>query len=472
MNQNKIPEHIDSVHLIAICGTAMGALAAALKEMGLSVTGSDAGVYPPMSTFLAERGIIVKEGFSGENLAHGPDLVIVGNAVRKDNPEALRMLEWGLPYCSMPQAVNRFMAEGRRAIVVCGTHGKTTTASIASWLLYEAGLDPSFLIGGILNNFGSSYRVGNGGYMVIEGDEYDTAFFDKGPKFLHYRPDIALWTGTEFDHADIFKDFDHVLSAFEAFFSRITEQSTLIGFGQDQNAARLLAQRRCRVETYGTQPSDYWRLEAKASRPTWNRFSVYKGSGLFGSFQMKLHGAHNRLNAMAAVAAAAELGIGSEDISRGLETFAGIRRRQEIRGVKNGITVMDDFAHHPTAVRETVAAVRSGYPYSRLIAVFEPRTNTSMRSVFQEVYPLSFKDADLVCVRKPPLLHKVPEGQRFSSRKLVADIEKTGVKAFYFDDTDGIIRFLATEASPGDVVLVMSNGGFDNIHERLLNSFD
>lgn len=446
----------------------MGALAAALKEIGLAVTGSDTAVYPPMSTFLAERGIAVNEGFSADNLAYAPDLVIVGNAVKKDNPEAIRMLETGLPFCSMPEAINLFLAEGRRTIVVCGTHGKTTTASIAAWLLYAAGCDPSFLIGGILNNFSSSYRVGNGGYMVIEGDEYDTAFFDKAPKFMHYSPDVAVWTGAEFDHADIFNDFYQVRTAFDSFFSRIPEESTLIGFGQDPNASDLLGKRLCRVETYGTDFSDKWRLEASAPAPPWNRFSVFHNSAIFGSFRMKMPGAHNRLNALAAVAASAALGLGPEMIAKGLEGFAGIRRRQEIRGVRNGVTVIDDFAHHPTAVRETVSAVRSVYQENRIIAVFEPRTNTSMRNVFQEVYPSAFKEADMVCVRKPPLLHKVPENQRFSSEKLAGDIEKTGKKAHYFNDTEEIIKFLASEAEEGDIVLVMSNGGFDNIHERLL----
>ncbi|MFP4571845.1 MAG: UDP-N-acetylmuramate:L-alanyl-gamma-D-glutamyl-meso-diaminopimelate ligase [Desulfobacterales bacterium] len=468
MDKNIIPEQVNSVHLIAVCGTAMGALAAALKQIGLFVTGSDAGVYPPMSTFLKDRGIVVNEGFSGDNLAYGPDLVIVGNAVKKDNPEAVYVFETGLPYCSMPQAINRFMARGRRTIVVTGTHGKTTTSSIAAWLLYKAGLEPSFLIGGILKNFGSSYRVGNGRYMVIEGDEYDTAFFDKQPKFMHYRADIAIWTGAEFDHADIFKDFAHVRSAFDAFFSGIPEQGTLIGFGQDPNAGHLLENRRCRIKTYGSEMTDDWRLEAEPPMPPWNRFSVFCGSGRFGRFQMKLPGAHNRLNALSAIAAAASLGIGPEVIAEGLKTFEGIKRRQEIRGVKNGITVIDDFAHHPTAVRETIAAVRSVYPENRLIAVFEPRTNTSMRSVFQEVYPLSFEKADMVCVRKPPLLQKVPEGRRFSSQKLAEDLGKRGVNAGYFEDTEEIVGFLKDQAAFGDVILVMSNGGFDNIHERLL----
>ncbi|MFP4159938.1 MAG: UDP-N-acetylmuramate--L-alanine ligase [Desulfobacterales bacterium] len=469
MNQNKIPEKVESVHLIAICGTAMGALAAALKELGLAVTGSDKGVYPPVSTFLAEKGIAVNEGFSAGNLEYRPDLVIVGNAVRRDNPEAVGMLDLGLAFCSMPQAVNRFLARGKKTLVVCGTHGKTTTASIAAWLLYQAGCDPSFLIGGILNNFGSSYRVGGGRYMVIEGDEYDTAFFDKGPKFLHYRPDIAVWTGTEFDHADIFEDFYHVKSVFDVFFSGIAEQSRLIGYGQDPNAGEMLGSRRCMVETYGTDFHDTWRLEDEAPLPPWNRFSLYRGPELFAKLRMKLYGAHNRLNAAAAAAAAARFGISAGEIEKGMETFSGVRRRQEIRGVKNRITVMDDFAHHPTEVRETVSAVRSVYRENRLIAVFEPRTNTSMRTVFQQAYPSAFKEADLVCVRKPPLLHKVAGSPKFSSQRLAEDIEKQhGVNALYFEDTEGILDFLSQEACPGDIILVMSNGGFDNIHERLL----
>ncbi|MFP3981522.1 MAG: UDP-N-acetylmuramate:L-alanyl-gamma-D-glutamyl-meso-diaminopimelate ligase [Desulfobacterales bacterium] len=470
MNQNQIPQRVASVHLIAVCGTGMGALAAALKEMGLAVTGSDAGVYPPMSTFLEKRGIAVSDGFSEKNLAYGPDLVVVGNAVKKDNPEAVRMLEMGLPYCSMPQAINRFMAQNRRTVVITGTHGKTTTASMVAWLLQSAGCDPSFMIGGILNNFQANYRVGNGGYMVIEGDEYDTAFFDKGPKFLHYRPDIAIWTGAEFDHADIFRDLDHVRAVFDAFFAQIPGNSTLIAHGEDAGAEKLLAGRSCHVETYGTRDSDFWRLAEETRQPGWNRFSVFRNSHLFGRFRMKAAGAHNRLNALSAVAAAADLGLSPETIARGLETFAGIRRRQEVRGVKNGVTVIDDFAHHPTAVRETISAIRAFYPENRLIAVFEPRTNTSMRKVFQEVYATVFDGADIVCVRKPPLLHKVPKDQRFSSAQLVADLRARGMDAHYFADTGDIVAFAAGAAADGDVILVMSNGGFDNIHERLLEA--
>ncbi len=467
---NVIPEQVRSVHLIAICGTAMGALAAVLKDMGLSVTGSDAGVYPPMSTFLESRGITVTEGFAEENLAYGPDLVVVGNAVRKDNPEVDALVEKGLPYCSMPQAINRFLVGKKKAIVITGTHGKTTTSSLVAWLLESAGLDPSFMIGGILANFGANYRVGAGEFVVLEGDEYDTAFFDKGAKFFHYPPHIAILTGVEFDHADIFKDLDHVCAVFGRFVSGIPEAGRLIAYDTDANIDALLANNAaaCGIERYGTGDGSHWRIGRTWAAPPWSGFEAMRNGQLFGHFEMKLIGNHNRLNALSAVAAAAHLGLSAEAIAAGLKTFSGVRRRQEIRGIENGVTVIDDFAHHPTAVRETVAAVRAFYPESRLIAVFEPRTNTSMRQVFQGVYPKCFNGADRICVRKPPLLKKIPEGQRFSSEKLVTDLRAEGFDAHYFEETDSIIDFIVADAEAGDIVLVMSNGGFDNIHERLL----
>lgn len=468
--RNVIPETVASVHMTAVCGTAMGALAAALQEKGIVVTGSDAGVYPPMSTFLAGRGIMVTEGFSAENLAYAPDLVIVGNAVRWDNPEVGAIMEKRLPYCSMPQAVRRFLVEDRQAVVITGTHGKTTTSAIVAWLLSYAGRDPSFLIGGILGNFNANYHAGGGECAVLEGDEYDTAFFDKGAKFFHYRPDVAVLTGVEFDHADIFNDLAHVISVFDQFVSRMNPASRLIAFDDDPNVARLIAGKTCRIETYGEKPDSYWRAEKSRIDFPYNVFDVMKNKAYFGRFQTTLIGAHNRMNALAAVAVAAGMGISAEVIAEGLASFKGVKRRQEVRGVKNGVMVIDDFAHHPTAVQKTVAAVKAFYPASRLFAVFEPRTNTSMRSVFQEIYPASFDGADVVCIRKPPLLEKIPEGQRFSSEKLVADLKERRMDAHYFSDTEEIIDFVATRADSGDIILIMSNGGFDNIHERLLDA--
>ncbi len=465
---NRIPDKVKTIHLIAICGTGMGALASMLKDLGFEVTGSDQNVYPPMSDFLAEKEISVASGFRGHNLAHRPDLVIVGNAVSRDNPEAAQMLQMKLPYCSMPQAVNHFIAVGKKPIVVTGTHGKTTTASLIAWILHRAGLDPTFLIGGILKNFDGNYRLGKGEYIVLEGDEYDTAFFDKGPKFLHYRPQLAVLTGVEFDHADIFRDLDHVKSVFQTFISRVHSDSTLIAFDGDENIQNLLKHGNCSIETYGRRTDSHWQLKNIRTDPPYTFFEVFNQGVGTGKFRSNMVGEHNLLNTMSAVAVVDHLHISKKVLADALDTFEGIKRRQEIRGRKNGITVMDDFAHHPTAVRETIRAVRPFYPDGRIVAVFEPRTNSSMRDVFQNVYPDSFGQADLICIRKPPLLHKIPADQRFSSEKLVSDLRDRGKDAHFFPDTDAILDFLTRQARTGDLILIMSNGSFDNIHERLL----
>ncbi|MGA7143263.1 MAG: UDP-N-acetylmuramate:L-alanyl-gamma-D-glutamyl-meso-diaminopimelate ligase [Desulfobacterales bacterium] len=470
LSKNQIPEHVKSIHLIAICGTGMGALAGMLKDEGYLVTGSDQKVYPPMSEFLSGKGIDINEGFHEKNVAYGPDLVVVGNAVSKDNPDVTGMRQKGLYFCSMPQAVNRLIMQGKNSLVVAGTHGKTTTASILAWILYTAGLDPTFMIGGILNNFKSNYRLGNGEHMVIEGDEYDTAFFDKGPKFLHYDPAIAILTSVEFDHADIFKDLVQVKQAFDAFISGISDQHTLIAFDQDKHIAELVRGKRCRTVSYGRNANAIWQLGSVTISRPWTFFDVLKHDTLFGTFKTRLMGEHNLLNALSCVAAADRLAIPAEAVAAAFETFEGVKRRQEVRGEKSGITVMDDFAHHPTAVRETIRAVKPFCPGGRLIAVFEPRTNSSMRNVFQNIYPLSFDGADLICIRQPSLLEKIPPQERFSSQQLVADLKDRDKDAHYFTDTDAIIDFLVTEAKSGDLILVMSNGGFDNIHERLLST--
>jgi UDP-N-acetylmuramate: L-alanyl-gamma-D-glutamyl-meso-diaminopimelate ligase len=470
LSKNQIPAHVKSIHLIAICGTGMGALAGMLKDKGYKVTGSDQKVYPPMSEFLSGKGIDISDGFHEKNVDYGPDLVVVGNAVSKDNPDVTGMRQKGLYFCSMPQAVNRLIMQGKQSLVVAGTHGKTTTASILAWILYTAGLDPTFMIGGILNNFKSNYRLGNGEHMVIEGDEYDTAFFDKGPKFLHYDPSVAILTSIEFDHADIFKDLGQVKQAFNAFISGISDRHTLIAFDQDKHIAELVRGKRCRMVKYGRNTNAVWQLGSVTISRPWTFFDVLKHDTLFGTFKTRLMGEHNLLNALSAVAAADRLSISEEALAAAFETFEGVRRRQEVRGEKSGITVMDDFAHHPTAVKETIRAVKPFCPGGRLIAVFEPRTNSSMRNVFQNIYPLSFDGADMICIRQPSLLEKIPLQERFSSQQLVADLKDQGKNAHYFTDTDAIIDFLVTEAKSGDLILVMSNGGFDNIHERLLKS--
>jgi UDP-N-acetylmuramate: L-alanyl-gamma-D-glutamyl-meso-diaminopimelate ligase len=469
-SRNIIPDNVKKIHLIAVCGTGMGALACMLKDMGYDVTGSDQKVYPPMSDFLVRKGISLMEGFRGDNLSHNPGLVIVGNAVRKDNPEAVRMMEEGFPYCSMPQALNYFAAKGKKTIVVTGTHGKTTTSSILAWILFKAGLDPSFMIGGILRNFDSNYRIGKGDYFVVEGDEYDTAFFDKGPKFLHFDPYVTVLTSIEFDHADIFRDLDHVKQAFGAMVGRIASDNLLIAYDADENIGSLTGSRNCRIEFYGRKNASSWRLGPVDVKPPWTFFDVIKNGVIFGAFKTKLVGEHNLLNALSVIAVADHLSVPFESIYEALETFEGAKRRQEVRRVKRGITVMDDFAHHPTAVRETIRAVKPFYSNGRIIAVFEPRTNSSMRKVFQDVYPLSFDGADIVCISKPPLLEKIPVNERFSSEKLVEDLIRLGKDAHYFGDTQSIIDFLVRESKSGDLILIMSNGGFENIHERLLEA--
>jgi len=469
MTKNRIPQAVVRIHLTAVCGTGMGALACMLRDLGFEVTGSDQKVYPPMSTFLAQKGIRILDGFSEKNLDYGPDLVVIGNFVTRDNPEAVKVQSMGLPFCSMPQALNHFVARGRKTLLVSGTHGKTTTASILAWMLHEAGDDPSFMIGGILKNFNSNYRLGDGPYFVVEGDEYDTAFFDKVPKLFHYRPQMAVLTSVEFDHADIFRDLAHVKDAFGRFLSGLDASSLLLAFDRDENIDALIGSCSCRRERYGRKTDSCWRLDAILPDPPWTIFDVFKNDRRFGRFRTKLFGEHNFTNALSIIAMADHLAIPLSVMQAALASFEGVKRRQEIRGQKRRITVMDDFAHNPTAVRETIRAVKPVAAEGRLIAVFEPRTATSMRSVFQQDYAHAFEPADLICIRKPPAVRKIPAAEQFSSEQLVHDLQKQGKDAHYFADTDGIIDFLAARALPADVILIMSNGSFDNIHQRLLD---
>lgn len=468
MNKSKEKFLPKSVHLVAVCGTGMGALAGMFKEAGFQVSGSDHRVYPPMSTFLEGQGIKIMEGFQPENLSHSPDLVVVGNAVSRDNPEIVRMFEMDLPYLSFPQALKQFFIQDKKLLVVAGTHGKTTTASLLAWILESAGLDPGFMIGGILKNFGRNYKTGSGPYFVVEGDEYDTAFFDKGPKFLHYTPSRAIITSVEFDHADIYRDLNHVKEAFSKFIAAIPQDSLLAACNHYPAVMELVPKGSCRTVTYGLNESAEWRIKDLLFESPRAHFTVVRNGESFGRFRAPLMGKHNLLNALAVIAVAHDIGLSIQQIAEGLETFEGVKRRQEIRGEKRGVTVIDDFAHHPTAVKETIGAVSAFYPNKRLVAVFEPRSNSSRRNIFQREYSDSFDSADLVCVRKPTLLEKIPVDERFSSELLAADLKSRGIDAHYFPDTDAIIEFLKKNLRSDDIVLIMSNGGFDNIHERLL----
>jgi UDP-N-acetylmuramate: L-alanyl-gamma-D-glutamyl-meso-diaminopimelate ligase len=469
---NRIPNYVKKIHMIAACGTGMGALACMLQDLGFQVTGSDHQVYPPMSDFLAGKGVHLFAGFSPSHLDPAPDLVIIGNAVTPNNVEARHVMEDQIPYCSMPQALNHFVAKGKKIILVTGTHGKTTTSAIIAHLLQEVGLDPTFMIGGILKNFNSNYRLGSGDYIVIEGDEYDTAFFDKGPKFLHYAPHITIINGIEFDHADIFRDLNHIKGVFKSLLANIPSQGTVLANGGDPNLADVLKGATCPIEYFGEDAYHcsftHTKVDGRKVGDSQTRIHINRQDGENLDLHSPLMGRHNAMNTIAAVAALINLGVPGTIVAPNMETFEGIKRRQEIRGVKHGITVMDDFAHHPTAVRETIAAVKPFYDHGRVIAVFEPRTNSSMRDIFQEDYAVSFDDADVICIRKPSRLDKVPENERLSTERLVNDIRKRGNNAFYFEDTESILLFLKEHSQQGDVVLIMSNGGFDNIHQRLL----
>jgi UDP-N-acetylmuramate: L-alanyl-gamma-D-glutamyl-meso-diaminopimelate ligase len=462
------PASIRTVHLIGICGTGMGTLAAMLQEAGYQVQGSDENVYPPMSTFLASRGIPIKEGYGAENLEPPPDLVVVGNVIRRDNPEAVATLESGLSYCSMPQALHRFFLNANQAVVAAGTHGKTTTAALLVWLLTVAGMDPGCLVGGLLTNFNQSYRLGKGTYFVVEGDEYDTAFFDKGPKFLHYQPKTCALTSVEFDHADIFPDLQAVENAFAKLMKSIPEDGLLIVNSDDPGASRLSREARCRLVTYGFQDPAQYRVEKAGYALGSTRFTVSGPQRFKATFNSPLAGAHNLSNTLAMVSVARELGLDAATIQQALSTFRGVRRRQEVRGEPNGVTVIDDYAHHPTAVQATLEALRPFYGGRRLWAIFEPRTNSSKRRVFQERYATVFDTADLVLIKEPPELDRIAPEERLSAQQLVADIKARGVNAHYFPIVDEMLPFILSRVEPKDVLVVMSTGFFDNLIERLL----
>jgi UDP-N-acetylmuramate: L-alanyl-gamma-D-glutamyl-meso-diaminopimelate ligase len=470
LSKNYLPENIHHIHLMGICGTAMGSLAGMLKDRGYHITGSDQAVYPPMSTFLSGLGIKVVQGYGPENLNPPPDLVIVGNVITRVNPEAQELIGLNLPFLSLPQALAEFFLQDKVSLVITGTHGKTTTSSLLASIMDQAGLSPSFMIGGILKGYERNYQLGRGPYFVIEGDEYDTAFFDKGPKFLHYRPNLAVLTSIEFDHADIYPDVRAIQQAFSRFLALIPEDGLLVAHGADPRIREILPQAPCPVKTYGLEKQWDWSVDELAIHEKGSRFDVYRRGVFWYRFDSPLTGRHNALNLLSLIPILLRVGLKPADIARGLAGFKGIHRRQEIRGGRAGVTVIDDFAHHPTAVRETVQAIRSQYGDRRLIAVFEPRTNTSRRNIFQKDYVSSFEGADLILIREAPGLENIPEGERFSSAQLVEDLKTSGRQACYFPATDEILEFLAHSLKRGDVVLIMSNGSFDNIHERLLNS--
>ncbi len=466
---NFAPDAIQHIHIMGICGTGMAALAGMLHTSGYQITGSDSHVYPPMSTFLAQQGITIREGYRPENLDHLPDLVIVGNVITKKNPEAIALSEKRIPYLSFPQALARFYISSRTSIVVAGTHGKTTTCSLLASALANAQLDPSFMIGGIVREFNANYRIGDGNYFVSEGDEYDTAFFDKESKFLHYRPKIGIITSVEFDHADIFIDLDQIKNSFRKFVSLFPKDGVIIAHLDDKNVREVVEQSPCQVQGYGVDTSNEWSLCNPATEDGITTYSACHHNKHWAKIALTLSGRHNCLNSLAVSAVMHHIGLDKVAITKGLRNFGGVKRRQEVKGVEQGITVIDDFAHHPTAVRETLRGLKESYSGNRLIAVFEPRTNSSRRSIFQKDYTTSFGAADCAFIREPIPLANVDQGDHFSSQQLAEDLTANGIDARAFPDTTSILEYLSYFLQDGDVVAILSNGGFDNIHERLLD---
>ncbi len=465
---NFAPETTEHIHIMGICGTGMAALAGMLKDSGYTVTGSDSQVYPPMSHFLDRLQIPVSNGYGAENLKPHPDLVIVGNVITRKNPEAIALSGLDIPYLSFPQALAHFFIQSRSSLVIAGTHGKTTTCSLLAASLYHGELDPTFMIGGIVNEFGTNFRLGSGLYFVAEGDEYDTAFFDKESKFLHYQPQIAVITSIEFDHADIFSDLDAIKSAFRKFVRLIPEDGVLIANFDDPNVVEIAKEAKCTVLSYGLNTDYNWAIESTLTANGTTDIEICKNGEKWGQLTVAMTGTHNCLNTLAVCAVMDAIGVSKDSMNKGLADFQGVKRRQEVRGTVNGITVIDDFAHHPTAVKETLAALKSGYPNRRLVTVFEPRTNSSRRSIFQRDYISSFQSADLALIREPVPV-KDCEDDVFNSTQLAKDIKtQLEIDASAYKNTDEILSQLQESLKPGDVVAILSNGGFDNIHERLL----
>ena len=465
---NIVPERVKDIHIMGICGTAMAAMAGMLKERGFNISGSDSQVYPPMSDFLEQIGIYPFSGYKPENLAAEPDLVIVGNVITKINPEAQALAQRGIPYISMPQALGHFFIDTRRSLVLAGTHGKTTSSSILASALYDQGVDPTFMIGGILRKFNSNFRIGNGPFFVAEGDEYDTAFFDKVSKFLHYRPEVAVITSLEFDHADIFDDLEAIKDSFRKFVNLLPANGLIIANFDDENVVEIIENAPCPVQSYGISAGCDWRIDPVSYVSGYTRFPLHFKERFFADVEIQNPGIHNCMNATAVAAIMHHLGFTAENILSSLRGFSGVKRRQEIRGIVDEITVIDDFAHHPTAVRETLKALKQAYPKNRLIAVFEPRTNTSRRAFFQQEYVSSFFSADLSLIREPEPTKTIDKNDRFSSALLTQDLRHRNQQAQSFSETDHILSYLKDAARSGDVIAILSNGGFDNIHDRLL----
>ncbi|MGD0887622.1 MAG: UDP-N-acetylmuramate:L-alanyl-gamma-D-glutamyl-meso-diaminopimelate ligase [Acidobacteriaceae bacterium] len=473
----KINQGSKHIHLIGICGTAMASLAGMLQARGHRITGSDAAAYPPMSDVLAGLGIPLHQPYAEANLTPRPDLVIVGNAISRGNVELEFVLDARIPFTSMAAVLHDEFLMGRESLVVAGTHGKTTTTSMLAWIYEVASrtrpeLAPSFLIGGVAENFGTSFMVrpeiaGVRQPFLLEGDEYDTAFFDKGPKFLHYFPDAAILTHVEFDHADIYVDLAAVKTAFKRLVNLIPRRGRLVAFDGSENVSECVARAFCAVERYGFRAESQWRLTDLQHEGTESRWTLLRGGTVFAELRLPMAGEHNALNATAAAALAAGQGVPAAAIVEALATFRSVKRRLEVRAEVNGVTIIEDFAHHPTAIRETLRALRTAYPERRLWAILEPRSNTLRRNVFEHELVESLALADRSVLAEIFKSEAIPAGERLHPENVVAALRARGLESAVYSDADAIVAAIATELRKGDVVAILSNGGFGGIYEKL-----
>ena len=479
---HSIPPSTKHIHIMGIGGTAMAALAGILIESGYHVTGSDGNViYPPMSDVLASLGIEAKIGYVANNLEPKPDLVVVGNVIRSSYEEAQALLASDIPYISFPALIGAAFIEGKKSIVVAGTHGKTTTTSIAAWLLEAAGTNPGYLIGGKVSNFERTARAGSGRFFAIEGDEYDTAFFDKGPKFLHYRPQTVILTSVEFDHADIYRDLEHCKESFKKLSAIVPEEGTIVARWDHENVRDCVLSTKAQIRRYG--PGQEWdgRIEGIDTDKGTMLFTVLHKGKAFGQFESIMVGEHNLYNQVAIVAALDANGLSAEQLQEGFRTFRGIQRRQELLGSPNNISIIDDFAHHPTAVKVTLEALRLRFGTRRIWSIFEPRSATSRRNVMQDEYAASFDAADIVVIAPPFDQSGIPPEERLNVHALVKSIQSRGKEAFVFgeapnnsekwspsDSANAIVRSILAQAMPHDVIAILSNGGFGGIHKKFL----
>jgi UDP-N-acetylmuramate: L-alanyl-gamma-D-glutamyl-meso-diaminopimelate ligase len=460
------------VHLIGICGSAMASLAGMLQTRGYRVTGSDAAAYPPMSDLLKALGIAILEPYSEANLSPQPDLVIVGNAISRGNVELESVLDRRIPFVSLAETIHDEFLDGRESLVVAGTHGKTTTTSMLAWIYEVASrvqpeFAPSFLIGGIAENFGTSFHVRAGNVFILEGDEYDTAFFDKGPKFMHYFPDALILTHVEFDHADIYENLAAVKTAFRRLVNLVPRRGRVVAYDGSPNVDECVARAFCAVERYGFKPGSGWQIQDLTHDNRNSSWKIYRSGRDWLQVTLPMPGEHNALNATAAAALAAGQGIEPASIAEALASFQSVKRRLEVRAVAAGVTIVDDFAHHPTAIRETLKALRAAYPGQRLWAVLEPRSNTLRRNVFERELVESLALADGIVVAGVFKSESIPEAERMHPEKVVAALVSAGHDATFHPTADAIVQGLTPRLKSGDVVAILSNGGFDGIYDKL-----